>query len=167
MPKQVIVLSGVSGSGKTRLANKMAKSISGYEPDGLIVSADDYFTDSLGEYRFNPSKLGEAHAECFRSFLAGLQNGRELIIVDNTNTTKREIAPYMLGASAFGYSSRIHAIVCPNTHIDTTDLRACAEHNTHKVPLSAIFAQNDRQRKMLTDVPPYWQVQVQVYSSAR
>lgn len=152
MPKQVIVLSGVSGSGKSTLARKMSKSPSGYEKEALIVSADDYFTDSLGEYHFDPSNLAEAHAECFRSFIAGLQNGRDLIIVDNTNTTEREISPYMLGASAFGYSASIRAIVC-----NDEDLIAAHQRNSHGVPLAAIYAQHHRQNEMLRSLPTYWE----------
>lgn len=48
---------GLPGSGKSTLSNKI-KNI--YEKT-VICSGDDYFTSSSGEYKFDASKLSEAH----------------------------------------------------------------------------------------------------------
>ena len=74
-----------------------------------IVGADDFFEGSEG-YRFDKTKLAEAHGQCFRRFIDFLDVDVDLVIVDNTNTTTEEIAPYMLGASAYGYEAEVITI---------------------------------------------------------
>ena len=105
---QVKILSGVSGSGKSTFGR-------GLRAD-LTVSADDFFVTSDNKYNFDPSKLGQAHAACFREYIHALTNlGDTLVVVDNTNTTESEISPYVLGASAFGWNVEIITISVPNT----------------------------------------------------
>lgn len=104
---KVIIMRGVSGVGKTSLARSIAEKCL-QEGNTHIVSANDYFVDEDGIYRWNPVKLPEAHAACYRKFLDDMiffeQNpedwsGRRTI-VDNTNLRKWEIAPYILAAQA-------------------------------------------------------------------
>lgn len=107
--KKVVVLSGLSGSGKSMFACKLA--LFRPEPKRYIVSADDYFNCD-GNYKFDPANLSQAHAACFRNFIDHLNGslcgiGDKIVIVDNTNLTKEEISPYMLGAAAFGYDAEI------------------------------------------------------------
>lgn len=97
----VKILSGISGSGKSTYARRHR---------GVIVSADDYFVRD-GAYRFNPARLSSAHATCFARYLGALDDGHPLVIVDNTNTTAVEIAPYVLAAQAKGYDHEY----CRNT----------------------------------------------------
>lgn len=148
--KQVIVLQGISGSGKTTYANELSEKWleeRDYEWKSITVSADDYFVNlGQGTYAFDPSKLSEAHAYCFRSFLNALEEINALIIVDNTNTTAVEISPYMLAASAFGYDSKIIRINC--------DPKIAAARNRHGVPLRSIQAMADRIKN--DKLPPYW-----------
>src|SRR5262245_10531054 len=111
--KKVIVLSGVSGSGKSTYAKKILNDSS--HGNVAIVSADDYFMIG-GKYQFDPLKLSWAHGECFRKFLLVIdRDGRcssaaNIVVVDNTNTTSEEIAPYMLGAQAFGWEAEIRTM---------------------------------------------------------
>ena len=94
MKKQVIIMQGISGSGKSTKAHEIAEKHSAI--GCRVVSADDLFTIN-GTYNFDPTLLGEAHKQCMRSFLAALQNPEVgLVIVDNTNTTLVEMAPYYL-----------------------------------------------------------------------
>lgn len=98
---QVIILQGISGAGKSTYAAKLG---------GRIVSANDYFQARDG-YRFAPAKLGEAHAQCMRRFIEMVQGSEPLVIVDNTNTTVAEIAPYYSVGQAYGYAVRIVRVV--------------------------------------------------------
>jgi predicted kinase len=139
MAQQVIILSGVSGAGKS----SVAAGIEGI----LAVSADHYFM-AEGEYRFDSSKLGEAHGFCFREFVRLLQAGRS-VVVDNTNTTAIEIAPYVLGAQAYGYECRIVTVVVPESR-----LHIAAQRNRHGVSLDVIRAQFDRLQRR--ELPPWW-----------
>lgn len=136
----VHILSGVSGSGKSSLARSFR---------GTVVSADDFFMVD-GEYRFDATKLSLAHGSCFRTFIRLLDNRDATVIVDNTNTTAVEIAPYALGAAALGHSFRVLTLMCRTGK----DLLLCAERNTHCVPLDAIKAQHER--LMRREFPPWW-----------
>ena len=132
----VIILSGVSGSGKSTYARTRLGSAD-------VVSADSYFYSiGGGKYAFDASKLSEAHGACFRRFIQLLQHTDEnTIVVDNTNTTTEEIAPYVLGAQAFGATCEI------------VTLRG-EYSNEHGVPAGTIVAQRTRieNRKL----PPWW-----------
>jgi tRNA uridine 5-carbamoylmethylation protein Kti12 len=134
--KNVVILSGVSGSGKSRLAKSLAEQVK----PSVIVSADDHFTGSDGQYRFDQTQLSEAHGACFRTYIEALRSDVELVIVDNTNTTEGEIAPYILASQAYHYDARIFTLMC---YCDI-DIRICAERNTHSVPLGLVCNQAER-----------------------
>jgi predicted ABC-type ATPase len=142
----VIVLSGVSGNGKSTYAEKLLQ-----ETQGVKVSADHFFMKN-GVYNFDPYKLGSAHADCFRRFIGYITSDCGLppcVVVDNTNTTVEEISPYMLASAAFCYSVEIRTINCDVGDIDTLVAR-----NIHGVSRSAIIAQG---RRIYTrKLPSYW-----------
>lgn len=139
--KSVIILSGCSGSGKSHHAAQLVENESGLS---RICSAD-YFFMSGDKYTFDPSRLGEVHSQCFRLFLSYMKkdSGIDLIVVDNTNTTPVEIAPYMLAAEAFGYAPEIITFFPPGVGVIAAHVYAekCAARNTHGVPLLTIRRQ--------------------------
>jgi predicted kinase len=138
----VIIMRGLPGSGKTTWAEAQLNKI--------IVSADRYHMVD-GEYRFDPKKAGAAHDWCLREFLAHLQERRGYdIIVDNTNTTTAEIAPYARLASAFGIPFKIVHIMCRP--------EVAYVRNVHKVPLATIFKMY--RNLMLEEIPIYWPQEV-------
>ena len=141
--KRVIVYSGVSGSGKSTHAAKSG---------ATVVSADTYFEDKFGRYHFDPRELSEAHAYCFRYFITLMEHKKdELIAVDNTATTVVEVAPYILGAEAFGYHVCIRTLMCKNE----AEVYACAARNSHQVPPDAVMAQHRRLQSRR--LQPWWQ----------
>lgn len=125
--KQVIVLQGIPGSGKSTWAEQQ---------EGYVVSADHYFIQPTGEYAFVPALLGKAHGWCFRKYIEALQQMRELVVVDNTNTRVSEVSPYMLGAAAFGYEARIKRFA--------VNVEVAAQRNVHGVPLETCKRMNDK-----------------------
>lgn len=143
MTTPIYILQGVSGSGKSSIASKLA------DADN-ICSADDFFMRD-GKYHFDPTKLGEAHGACLRKYvsllLVNAQKGRP-IVVDNTNTTIGEIAPYYSLAEAYGYKPVIITVEC--------DPDEAAARNTHGVPVKVCWEMN--RRIMLTNaaLPPWW-----------
>lgn len=156
--RKVIILSGVSGSGKSTIAKAVAH-LADAVPDisVCIVSADSYFSHN-GEYRFDASKLSEAHGQCFKKFIQYLDDpwtADTIVIVDNTNTTEIEIAPYMLAAQAYGFDAEIQTIVPDpfRCNVDAYCLK-CAARNVHGVPVNTISQQYAR---ILTrKLPPWW-----------
>jgi predicted kinase len=100
---KVTILRGIQGSGKSTYAGRILNS----EDRVACVSADHYFMHN-GEYKFDPAKLPEAHATCLRQFISLCHNEvSRHIIVDNTNATVAEIAPYYAIAQAYGYDVEI------------------------------------------------------------
>lgn len=152
--RKVVVMSGLSGSGKSTyvqdvlFGRKKEGNVIQWAGNGscVVLSADDYFIGRDGVYRFDPTKLSSAHGECFRNFISALESECELVVVDNTNTTNEEIAPYMLGAQAYGYDAEIVTL--------RASVSMCVERNTHGVTQRGIEAQWVRlcSRKLL----PWW-----------
>lgn len=153
---KVYVYCGISGAGKSTF-------IAGRHPGALVCSADQYFMVD-GEYRFDPSKIGEAHAWCLRTFtyLIGPDsragNSVSEIVVDNTNTTVAELAPYAALALAYGHELEVITI-----HCDPTVAHA---RNTHGVPLEVV--QRMSEQLALRKLPPWWpQQDVPMMTGAR
>lgn len=139
----MVVLSGLSGSGKSTYAQKLAER----EVVGQVVkvSADDFFYDN-GEYRFDASKLSLAHGACFKKFIEHVRFDMSLIIVDNTNLSAEEIAPYMLGAQAYGYEAEIITLDIP--------MLFAHQRNVHGVSEKGV--ENQWVRLCSRKLPPWW-----------
>ena len=147
-PGRVILMAGVPGSGKTHYVNKLGLS------HESVVSADNFFVED-GVYRFDPTKLGAAHGDCLRGFVAALMKGLETVVVDNTNTTVIEMSPYVALAAAYGYETEIVRVVC--------DPAVAAARNSHGVPERAVRAMSERlERTFQEGLPPFWDVTVTV-----
>lgn len=134
---------GVSGSGKSTVARQLAAG----EVGAIIVSADSYFETPEG-YKWESGKLSEAHGHCFRLFMAAVNAGAELVVVDNTNRSSLEIAPYMMAAQAFGYEAAIVEVHC--------DPQEAAARNVHNVPVESV--EKMARRMEGEHLPPWWNV---------
>lgn len=150
---KIYIMSGVSGSGKSTYASSLAK------PEDLtVVSADHYFMED-GVYRFDPSRLGQAHARCLHNFIAALnQNEREpdhdrVLVVDNTNTTELELAPYVAVSAAYGHRPTLVTVVA--------NLEVAAARNTHGVTLQGVRRQWDN-IKHRRKIPLFWQIDTKI-----
>lgn len=86
---ELILIRGLPGSGKSTLAKRIAIMMGCQH-----VEADMYHIDKSGVYRFNPSKVREAHEWCQRMASDCLANGHD-VIVSNTFTRLWEIEPYL------------------------------------------------------------------------
>lgn len=151
--KQVMILQGISGSGKSTFA----RSLSG----ATVCSADDLFMVN-GEYLFKPGLLGEAHARCFAKFLDALRRGDELVVVDNTNVEAWQIAPYMLATDAQNMVSPFNDRSQYRAKIVTFDvpMSVAIERNVHGVP-PGVIAQQVRSLRSgwFLATPPFWQIE--------
>lgn len=126
--QEIVILRGLPGSGKTTWANKINDSTSDVY---VIVSADDYFVGEDGVYRFDKTKLAEAHGACQRNAAHALAEGAS-VIVDNTNIRLEHMRPYLGLAERFGCCVHIVRI---ESGMSSQEL---AEANVHGVPRYAI-----------------------------
>ena len=130
MAPLLLLFRGLPGSGKSTLA----------VTTGLpVVSADDFFTGPDGVYRFDPSRLAQAHAACqeaARDYLLGPPNG---VAVANTFSQGWEIRPYAHIAERFG----ARLVVVDLFDSGRTDA-ALAARNVHDVPVETIRAMRAR-----------------------
>ena len=138
---KVTILRGIPGSGKSTWARKN-------RPYVYVCSADQYFHgpgENPHEYRFCPKQLPEAHAECLRSFVNLTRTGTDLV-VDNTNTTAVEMAPYVAWAQACGYEVEIIHLHC--------SVETAAARNVHGVPQKSCRSMQDRIQGQ--SLPKHW-----------
>ncbi|RVE76251.1 hypothetical protein OJAV_G00006570 [Oryzias javanicus] len=94
----LVLLRGAPGSGKSTLARAFLEQ----NPGGAILSTDDYFFRN-GEYRFDPTVLGEAHEWNHKRAKEAFERGTNPIIIDNTNMQGWEMKPYVAQALKHGY----------------------------------------------------------------
>ncbi len=154
MRPKVYLMSGVSGGGKSTEAEKIAKYHGGMDYV-YIFSADHFFIQPSGDYKFEPRLLPQAHAECLLKFtdIIFLRRNWEradcrAVIVDNTNLTVVEMAPYVALAMACGCEVEIVTVHC--------DPKVAASRNVHGVPPQAV----ERMDKTLRhrELPSFWRV---------
>lgn len=153
--KQVKILCGPSGCGKSSYVELLRK-------DGnrkiAVCSADDYFTNwANGKYEFDASKLGQAHNLCLLSFVDNVSSFEKdlTIIVDNTNTSAAEVAPY--AALALAYECDLEIVLF---QVREDMIEKLAARNVHQVPENTIRRQMDRFLKLKENLPPYWKTRM-------
>jgi predicted kinase len=127
--KTLYLLRGLPGSGKSTLAKQLG---------GSHFETDKYFIDVNGEYKFDGSKLKEAHQWCQDAVSNGMllnytTGHNETIVVSNTFTQEWEMKPYMNMAETWGY--RVFSIIVENRHGGV---------NQHGVPDEKLQQMNDR-----------------------
>ncbi len=122
--KELILLRGLPGSGKSTVASLFK--------DYMSASADDLFTLANGEYVFDKSKLSLAHQhykDCVRMYMQNNLN----IVVHNTFTQEWEMQEYFNLAKEFDY--RVHTLIVENRH---------NSDSIHDVPIKSINAMQGR-----------------------
>lgn len=115
--KSLVILRGVPGSGKSTFAELL----SGGDTD-IICCADDFFMQD-GEYKWDRTKIGEAHDACKEKCASLIEKAAPLIIIANTNVRAQDFAEYMEMGEKAGYN--VFSIVVENRH---------GGHNVHNVP---------------------------------
>jgi predicted kinase len=102
--KELFLLRGVPVAGKSTLAKSLG---------GMHIESDKYFMDG-DEYKFDPSKLKDAHAWCQNAVRVWAKNSVEKIVVSNTFTQEWEIDYYFELAKEHGY--RVYSLIVENRH---------------------------------------------------
>lgn len=144
MPK-VVILRGLPGAGKSTYIKNVLEKLG----QVFVCSADHFFMVG-GKYTFNPLQLGDAHASCLRSFTQRLlgQRADDVIVVDNTNLSVAEFAPYAALTLAYKAELEIVTIEC--------GWQTAAGRNVHGVPMNSYSRMERALVKGTQDMPAYW-----------
>ena len=107
--KYLYILRGLPGAGKSTLARTI----------GAVYFESDMFFMEGNEYKFNPTKLKDAHAWCQNQVRISMKNsnsklGDSKIAVANTFTQEWEMEPYIEMAKEFGFT--VFTIIVENRH---------------------------------------------------
>lgn len=125
--KKLIILRGPSGCGKSYLASQLRH----IYDECQVLSADSFMYEG-NEYKFDPKKLGPAHAKCQCDCVFFMSRNTPVIVIDNTNTQKWEYAIYLELAKVFNYEVEVKIPI-------EWDPKVCAARNVHGVPESKIL----------------------------
>jgi len=128
MEKVLYIVRGIPGSGKSTFAKTLG---------GTHFETDNFFMVD-GEYKFDGSKIKEAHNWCQNSvnsamILNNTAGLNETIVVSNTFTQEWEMKPYYEMADTYGY--KVFSIIVENRHEGT---------NQHGVPDEVLTKMRER-----------------------
>ncbi len=139
MIRRMYILRGVSGSGKSEVAQELTAGMSpaSYE----ICSTIDYMTDGEGTFRWDARKLTELHLRNQADVQQACRRGVELVVVDNTNVHRWEMAPYEDIARNYGYRVHVLTVEPPRRTDGTVSTGALHARQIHSVPIGAIERQ--------------------------
>lgn len=96
---ELVLIRGLPGSGKSTMAR-------GAMFDGFEHYEADMFFERAGEYRYDASKIKEAHEWCRWKTINALASGKS-VVVSNTFTRRVEMEPYFEIAKAFGVEPNV------------------------------------------------------------
>ena len=112
--KQLILLRGLPGAGKSTVANFIWN-------EYAVCEADKYFIDKeTEEYRFDATKLKDAHAWCRNEVEIRMKDNQlnpqyyPEIVVPNTFTQEWEMQPYFDLAKKYDYT--VFSLIVENRH---------------------------------------------------
>ena len=126
--KTLILLRGLPGSGKSTLAKMLVG-----DKEYRHKEADMYFVDGEGNYKFEPSKIKDAHTWCQEEVDFLMRYEHSPVVVSNTFTKEWEMSAYNELAEKYGY--RVHSIIVENRHNGV---------NEHGVPADKLEAMKNR-----------------------
>lgn len=159
---KVIILRGLPGSGKSTHLKEM-RIEANLDSHVITCSADTYFTNPVTKvYTHDPSKLSEAHSSCLLRFVEWLDRAAIeanspssykapfILVVDNTNLTALEMAPYV--ALAIAYQAEIEMVSL------VTPIMDAHHRNVHGAPREAYAAMDKRFWDF--EMPHHWKTKV-------
>ena len=126
--KSLFLLRGLPGSGKSTLAKQLVG-----DKDYCHKEADMFFVDRDGNYKFDPTKIKDAHAWCQGDVEFLMKFEHVTVVVSNTFTQEWEMLAYYELAAKYGYT--VFSLIVENRH---------GGENEHGVPVDKLQAMKDR-----------------------
>lgn len=139
---RLIIVRGLSGSGKTYLANVLAKAL-----DAVVCEADIFMY--ANNSTFNPKMLDKCHQMCKDRVQKTLNDGK-IAIVSNTNASFTEFVPYVALADASNLLST-QVLITESENPYRYDVDQCVMRCIHGTPRHIIQKQLDNMKLYPTD----------------
>lgn len=130
---------GIPGSGKSTLTERLRALCSEKNLEMAVHSTDSLLMVN-GVYTFVAEKMGYFHKCNYQNFLCSLDDGANLVVVDNTNILQKDFMHYVNAAKARGYK-------VAEVFFHPDSLEKHVARNVHRVPAEAI----ERMYKRLMD----------------
>jgi predicted kinase len=131
---KVVLLRGLSGCGKSTKAMEMYWAADDCGKSAVICSADKYFERPDGYYAFDAKELPQAHQWCQQEAEMAMVHRVDLVIIDNTNTRRWEMEPYLKMANRYMYE--VEEVIVGGK--EEKDIQIYASRNKHGVPIESI-----------------------------
>lgn len=126
----LVLIRGLSGSGKTSLMELIVGSSEYCPEDRASVSVDDFFMNDEGDYQFDPTQLKAAHEWCLDTATEFVKDeDLEVVVVHNVFSRKWEIDPYMEMGRAHGCT--IHVVNLYDRGLNDAQLSKHSVHDVH------------------------------------
>ena len=152
--RKLILMQGAPGCGKSTVAEILRRH---YETSSLPVpkvaveSADNYWYEIIEphlpeKYSWDSERSGQNHVWNQKLVLEDMQNGYDVIIVDNTNTLRKEALPYIGVAMMFDYEI---SVVRVDPGVDVCIARQAGRPEDRRVPEEVIRAMHARMEDLI------------------
>lgn len=152
--KKLILLYGLPGSGKSTLAKKLEEEYESQRLEVFTIETDEWFVNARGVYKFDPSKLGEAHRDTFLKVVRAMipddeecsdpHDSYDVIILSNTNLTWKDIKKYVALAVSLDYEVEIVETDTPWRY----DLDELEKRGVHNVPREVLEKMNTKRQSV-------------------
>ncbi len=123
--KQLRVLRGLPGSGKSFLANQMR------EQEGALVFSNDELMTVNNVYYWEENKAAKAHHRNQELVAQAMRQDKPLLVLDNCNLKPYHVAPYIRLAFHYGYDWKLIMVNTPWA-FDMDELERRNEHGVEK-----------------------------------
>ena len=137
MIKQMIIVRGLPGSGKSLIAEQYKQK---HKDSCFVCATDEYWVRPDNIYDFNILLLGNSHVWNRKRVEEILKREKKspwdtLIVVDNTNVNFGEIRPYAVIAK----KHKLPLLILEPKTKWRYDVAECFNRNTHGVPYATIL----------------------------
>ena len=96
MPKELFIIRGLPGAGKSTLAYKLCTDVFPFE-------ADTFFTDLDGNYKYDGTNIAKAHKFCQECAESAMIYKKSRVVVSNVFVKRWMMRPYYEMAEKHGY----------------------------------------------------------------